>query len=330
MGQYPPQGKGFVSRQELIEKIAQSPNIDIINPAGGWPGEIEVMLPSGNSVTVLLHAAPVTTHSRSDGELRVQSPGKRRPVISRPGALPVIVGTGVLDVLVGVDAQSRIGRIERWSVTFHSQLLEEAARSGWVSVNRPNATGGIEPVYAFQPAFLSVYIEMLYLGVELPGDVVRPVVAGTGLVEAPDDAAAAGRARRELRALVRDAAFSRDVKAIYGDRCALCELGLGLTVGAHVLPVAAPASVDILENGICLCDTHHRAFDKHMLYIEPNSLAVAWRPDVLAAASSDAAAQRLLDATAAVLRSADRSPGAAFLADRYAWYEAEYEWARTQ
>ena len=85
--------------------------------------------------------------------------------------------------------------------------------------------------------------------------------------------------------LLRDAAFARLVKRAYGHRCAVCGTGWLVPLGnpgldptsepeaAHIVPVELDG-VDDLRNSLCLCRSHHWAFDKRILYVDPQGI---WR-----------------------------------------------------
>ena len=94
-------------------------------------------------------------------------------------------------------------------------------------------------------------------------DVTRLIEASGAL----DDPAAQLRARIATSRLLRDARFRKKVVSAYDARCAMCGLDLDLVVAAHILPVAAPGSMDIVPNGIALCENHHRLFDSHRVLI---------------------------------------------------------------
>jgi hypothetical protein len=74
------------------------------------------------------------------------------------------------------------------------------------------------------------------------------------------------RAQYTRSAIPRDDAFRVGVAEIYGFRCAICGLNLrgpdgrAEVQGAHIYPKALDGKDD-LRNGICLCRTHHWAFD---------------------------------------------------------------------
>jgi putative restriction endonuclease len=72
---------------------------------------------------------------------------------------------------------------------------------------------------------------------------------------------------REVSLLLRDANFKRQVLHAYGFRCAVTGIQLRLVDAAHILPVAAPGSVDHVSNGIALSPTYHRAFDRGLIHL---------------------------------------------------------------
>jgi hypothetical protein len=70
------------------------------------------------------------------------------------------------------------------------------------------------------------------------------------------------------------AAFRRAVRDAYDSRCIVCGIRLPLSVhcrvpgvdSAHILPWAT-YDLDIVGNGLCLCKTHHWAFDQQLIAI---------------------------------------------------------------
>ncbi len=71
----------------------------------------------------------------------------------------------------------------------------------------------------------------------------------------------------EVSRLSRDAAFKKQVMFAYGSRCAVTRIQLRLVDAAHILPVGAPGSVDVVKNGIALSPTYHRAYDAGLIYL---------------------------------------------------------------
>lgn len=74
----------------------------------------------------------------------------------------------------------------------------------------------------------------------------------------------------EVSRLTRNANFRLRILAAYENRCAVFRSQLALVDAAHILPVAAPNSIDHETNGIALSPTYHRAFDAGLIYLDDN------------------------------------------------------------
>lgn len=68
--------------------------------------------------------------------------------------------------------------------------------------------------------------------------------------------------------LARHANFSDQVLDAYGHRCAVTRAQLKLVDAAHILPVGAEGSTDLVTNGMALSPTYHRAFDHGLIYLD--------------------------------------------------------------
>jgi putative restriction endonuclease len=80
----------------------------------------------------------------------------------------------------------------------------------------------------------------------------------------------------EPEVLVRSAVFSREVLRAYQSTCAVSGLQLLSTTGAaplldacHIVPWAVGHD-DTIGNGLALCPNLHRAFDRHLFWIDPD------------------------------------------------------------
>ena len=106
----------------------------------------------------------------------------------------------------------------------------------------------------------------------------------------------------------------------------MCDLGLGLVQGAHVHPVSASDSTDVVENGVCLCALHHLAFDMHQIWIDPDSLSVKIHPDLASRSDAD---RRFLSSTREILRVPSGGPpiDPENLRARYSYFTGAYDWA---
>jgi putative restriction endonuclease len=80
---------------------------------------------------------------------------------------------------------------------------------------------------------------------------------------------------RVSKTQVRDAGFSRTVRAAYDYTCAICRSRVitqargTLVDGAHIVPRSI-SNNDDPRNGIALCKTHHWLFDQYLLTIRPD------------------------------------------------------------
>ncbi|MGE3542145.1 MAG: HNH endonuclease [Candidatus Tectimicrobiota bacterium] len=78
----------------------------------------------------------------------------------------------------------------------------------------------------------------------------------------------------EVTSRPHQAAFRIAVVRRYGVQCAVCEIAvIDVLDAAHLAPKAADGSDDP-RNGLLLCALHHRAFDKGLFAIKPDTLAV--------------------------------------------------------
>lgn len=293
----------------------------------GWPGHCGVLTGQG-MVPVALHVSLVGSHARQIYELRFQNPADSSPVMANDGRLPILVGLaneGPQAVLVAVDGSSRIGRKARFSILFNRRLLNGAIQNGWEEY----ISGTGEHIFAMHPRLFPIYVEALAAGVTIAPDELVAATAASGVAqEGTNDAAE--RARRVASILVRDAAFSKEVRRVYEDRCAMCGLSLDLVVGAHILPVKAPGSKDVVWNGVALCHNHHAGFDKHYIWVAPTNREIKLRPDILKFAKTDAAAMVFAQNTRPILNvptHASWQPRAAMFNQRYQYFSKCYDWA---
>jgi hypothetical protein len=257
----------------------------------------------------------------------MQNPGQDHPVQAPQGSLPLLIGVWDEEgtpVLVGYDARRRVGQPTRQSLFVKLQQLRQAAALGWAE--GVNALG--EPLFAFRPALLAAYVEMLRTGVSLTESHVLASVSLTGIDDNAEGETAEARERRVTTALIRSAVFSRRVLDAYDGQCALCGLNSGLVQAAHVYPVGAPGSRDETWNGIALCCNHHAAFDRHLLWVDPRSYAVTAHPEFLPTTQRSVAARHFTEdmfPQLRVPRGAAR-PREEMFQRRYEFYAGRYDW----
>lgn len=97
------------------------------------------------------------------------------------------------------------------------------------------------------------------------------------LVDEP--ATAPGRKDRQVHSVVktRSADFRDNVLEAHGLRCVCCPVAIAeLLEAAHIVPVSNSGS-DHCGNGLPLCPLHHKAFDRHLFAIDPDSRSIVYR-----------------------------------------------------
>ena len=77
------------------------------------------------------------------------------------------------------------------------------------------------------------------------------------------------RVLRQHSEAVRNNKFRKAVLQVYGDKCGVCGLQLGVVEASHIVPVA-DGGTDEVTNGIALCPNHHKAFDLGLFLITPD------------------------------------------------------------
>lgn len=248
------------------------------------------------------------------------------------GGDAVMVGLAAVGgepVLVGIDASSRVGSKKRISILFNARILEEAASRGWsVYVSR---TG--ERVIAFTPPLFQAFRALIQE--RLDSDTYETVVDCLGSeIPSVDDVTSSDlpeRIRRLVKVLARHYAFGKRVSKAYGGACAICGLNHGLVVAAHIFPVAARGSNDRIWNGIALCQNHHAAFDRFLVWIDPQSLAIRHHPDLIKDAKSNDPLRAFVASAYSDLRaphSFKARPRANMFIRRYEYFENQYRWVK--
>ena len=208
---------------------------------------------------------------------------------------------------------------------FKLPVLESAERLGWATYTNNDG----ERFDAFHPILLSEYVEMIRDGLEPPTQQIQVANQQSGFTEENSDTTRE-RARRATSAIVRDARFGTDVLAAYGNRCAMCGVGLKIVVGAHIYPASAPESPDVVSNGMCLCENHHRAFDRHLIWVEPDHLGIRLHP-TLDPATDYEPDRNFVQTTFQQLSTpevAEHAPNPEMFRRRYAYYENFYTWSQ--
>lgn len=316
------------SRSSLLLRIRHhaGAGVEVLDARDGWPGVASI----GTDRQFSVHVGPVgpSHRNRDSVERRFQNPGQNKPIVSLPGTIPLLLGfwsEGARPVLVAADALRRVGLITRFSVFIPLETLSRAAEFGWAE--HESSSG--EHFVAFHPSLLSAYAGSLESNTRIDPDLAANVISASGLMDS-DSEEPRERARRATMALVRSAAFARQVADAYDGLCAMCSLDLGLCQGAHIYPACAPNSLDRPTNGVALCGNHHLAFDKHIVWVHPKSRSLKFEPRVLEKAQSHSATRRFVEGTAAALSdpsSCELRPTDEMFLKRYDYFKGLYDWA---
>ena len=289
-----------LKRAQLFDHVCDliGPTIGLRDSRDGWPGIAEIASQAG-PLRAAMHVSNVSSHARKVYERRFQNPGDGSPVSDPNGASPILVGLADVDgvpILVVLDGTSRLNRNARFSILFNFSILQEAAVCGWAEY----VSGAREKITAMHPRLFPAYLDAFKYGIDVSPILVADAVEASGLLETQAEVEAE-RARTMVTKLVRRAAFGRDVCRAYDQKCAMCEIDMGLLEGAHILPANVPGSPDQVFNGLSLCRNHHRSFDLGNIWIDPDTLDVEWHPEIFNRANLDPAAEKFLAMTRAEL-----------------------------
>jgi len=316
-------------RTDLLAELAGLTNgaIRVVDEQTGWPGIVQV---GPKAALVSLHVGRVglSGRGRDAVERRYQNPAACPPIVANAGTAPMLLGLWTQEnsaVIVAHDAYRRLGPGgTRDSFFVGLVALRTAASTGWAEY--VNASG--ERIVAFRPELFPMYAEMFLSNVLIDPVTVASVLSSAGVAQG--DPASVERARRATSVLVRDEKFRNNVVAAYGGCCAMCGLGLSLVEGAHIYPASAPGSSDEVHNGLALCPSHHRAFDRYYLWIDPGAREILIRPDIKAQATASPAAMAFLSSTVSVLGeplNLRHRPTDQAIAARNDYYADAYSWA---
>lgn len=305
----------------------------LIDAADGWPSLIECETSRGRQ-RIALYTSPVNRlyPNTRPNDYRVQNPGSGRPITSQANTLNMAIGWWTDDqppVMVACDPV-RWESSARISQMFKLQMIRDAQARGWASYQNNNG----DVFHAFRPYLFPTYVEAVIRSVDLNDlSLTRNAIqneAVANLEGQGNTPVAAERARVACTRLVRSTAFTRDVVTAYGGRCAICGLNFGLGQAAHIYPVAAPGSTDEVGNGLFLCPNHHSAFDRHLIWIDPDSGAVRLHAS-LRAGELTVGDKGLVDTALSAIRlpaAAESKPSPEMFKRRYRTFQIQYGWVR--
>jgi putative restriction endonuclease len=267
----------------------------------------------------------VHSHARKPYEYRFQNPGRYKPIVVRDRRIPILLGYSEhwqRTLCVGADAGKRVNSNNRFSILFNDGLMTQAATLGWAEYQ----SEANETIVAFDPSLLGAYVDTRPYLSQLPSVQIAAAIQDTGFNDR-NTAPARQRAMMAMNRLLRNCDFGGKVVAAYAGRCAMCGMDWDAVQGAHIYPVAAPASPDEVWNGLALCGNHHLLFDRHRIYVDPSSFRIRLDPSLQPDVQS---ARGFVNTTFPAIRlpgdNRDR-PDPCMFAQRYEWFKNAYRWA---
>jgi putative restriction endonuclease len=237
--------------------------------AGGHPCKM-AMIRGEERHVVLLYIWNMTYggHPRNADELRIQITGTRF-FTEAPGMKTLVLGWSEEErMFAGFDVTKHrtLGRSPSFQVK--RQTLD-AAKSCGIS---PQEKGNDEIAIAFRPDFAAAYVQELE-GLHQSAS-RQDLSTLQAIIRTTDEPVVrempAGPRRTVLQQVqrrIRDARFRSNIMAVYGSRCAMSDIQLGLLDAAHIIPVEHARGTDEIRNGLCLSAIHHRAFDTGLVGI---------------------------------------------------------------
>ena len=227
--------------------------------------------------TVTIFAANVSRAYRIDpDEYRIQCPGDLPQELERQAE------NGRAVFVMGYNADSdtfsawepglfvrRSRRTQRFSLYTRLSSHLRASADG-LAIYR-DSTG--QNVLQFRSQFLGLYLahsEAMHQATERD---LRRIVAAyretrSGAISKKSVSVAKRRIEVTHSQYARSPQFRQAVLNAYGNCCAMCGIQLELIEAAHLVPHAHPRGLDVVPNGVALCNLHHKSLDTGLLYID--------------------------------------------------------------
>lgn len=271
---------------ERIDRAVEESGLELIEADGHRPRTLRVRFPrTRTEAHVLVYVWAIRPGGGGPG---VRPDDERRVQMTRPNDADFVTAPQAKTLLLGFDPTADLYAawdfsLRRWtrnppghpsgtpvgspSAQTRQSVIESADRKGIdfyahdIESRKKNGTKASkeELVANFRPDHFDAYLGWLNPKLLPPGK------------SAP--ARAAKRRRVATERLARDARFAKTVVEAYGERCCLCGLGARIVDAAHIKPVS-DGGPDHITNGIALCPTHHRLFDRGYMLVRPATLAL--------------------------------------------------------
>jgi putative restriction endonuclease len=270
-----------VARQDIVGALRDAfleagCQAQLISPVREHPRRFQVIQPDEVPFTVWVYIWTVTHGgaTRAVDEFRIQMTSVSPPLTMNPNGPTVLLGWDPnLQVFAGFDlARHRTFTTGSPSVQIPLSALQSAVNFGFGFSRKDNG----EVAVAFRPSQIVNYIANAPAfhaqGTNaMTMNLLRRVASLQPVPEQEVEGLSAPRRRivETVSKLARDSNFRDQVLDAYGQRCAVTRAQLKLVDAAHILPVGADGSTDLVTNGIALSPTYHRAFDHGLIYLDP-------------------------------------------------------------
>ena len=195
--------------------------------------------------------------TRSEDEFRVQI---KIPKNYSLNYNDILLGWYRDEVFVGYDTSKHLKPAWSSSLQIKKSILEEAYKKGYKTYENKND----ETVIAFNPYYLGIYIENHK---EIHSIIEENSLTKKDVNNVNDIISERKIIYQTIKKKIRAADFRKKVLGAYSNKCCFCNLQLNITEAAHILPVSQEKSSDEVQNGICLCPNHHKAYEYGLIYI---------------------------------------------------------------
>jgi putative restriction endonuclease len=213
------------------------------------------------------------------------NPDESRIQISTTDNFDEVNRSGVPMLFLGYDADNRVFTAwdpqyqrprlnQRQNVSLYSRFSTQHRASNKGVAVYQDADG--QKIISFQPEYVGLYIDNYQAMHRSSEEVLLQLIASSNAApETEGDVGETVEIERQKftvthQAYPRDYNFTRLIRDIYADSCAMCGMQLELVAAAHIIPHGHPRGTDKLINGICLCILHHGAFDNGLIYLDSN------------------------------------------------------------
>ncbi|MDA8375605.1 MAG: HNH endonuclease [Planctomycetia bacterium] len=268
-----------ISPRKLVEAVLSAIEESgfsaiLLSPIGEHPRKVSLSFPSGEAVDMWVYVWTLTHGGRPTlpDEYRIQMTTVDSPLPLNPRGPTILIGYEPnLHLFAGFDVdRHHTFAAGSPSVQIDIRVVREALQRGLVFDRKSNKeiAVGIRPDQLVSYALNARVFHRL--GRDAP--TFDLMCRASGLQSIPDaelSELSEPRMRivKQVSRLSRDANFRQQVLVAYDHRCAVTRAQLRLVEAAHILPVGAPNSNDLITNGLALSPTYHRAFDNGLIYL---------------------------------------------------------------